>query len=205
MCRVERKAMVRRDVPCLSLSGQCEILSISRSSLYCAPKGESPENLALMRRIDALFLRHPFYGSRQMVRQLHREDIFVGRHRVRRLMRLMGLEAIYQAPTTSRPYPHHRVYPYRLKGLNIARPDHVWCADITYIAVRRGFLYLVAMMGWASRHVLAWPLSNTMDAAFCVEALEDAMSHYGRPEIFNTDQDSQFTSFDFTGRLKDAG
>jgi len=204
MNRTERKAMVRRDVPGLSLSRQCDILSISRSSLYYAPRGESAENLAQMRRIDELFLQYPFYGSRQMVRQLRREGIFVGRHRVRRLMRLMGLEAIYRAPRTSQPHPEHRVYPYRLKGLAIERPDHVWCADITYIPVRRGFLYLVAVMDWASRRVLAWRLSNTMDASFCVEALEDAMSQHGRPEIFNTDQGSQFTSFDFTGRLKDA-
>lgn len=195
--------MVRRDVPGLSLSRQCEILSIGRSSLYYTPRGESPETLALMRRIDELFLKYPFYGSRQMVRQLRREGIFVGRHRVRRLMRLMGLEAIYQAPKTSRPHPEHRVYPYRLKGLTIERPDHVWCADVTYIPVRRGFLYLVAIMDWATRHVLAWRLSNTMDAAFCVEALEDALTRYGRPEIFNTDQGSQFTSFAFTGVLKE--
>lgn len=204
MSRVERKAMVRRDVPGLSLSRQCEILSISRSSFYYAPKGESPENLVLMRRIDGLFLKYPFYGSRQMARQLRREGISVGRHRVRRLMRLMGLQAIFQAPKTSRPHPEHRVYPYRLKGLTIERPDHVWCADITYIPVRRGFLYLVAIMDWASRRVLAWRLSNTMDAAFCVEALNEAFDTYGRPEIFNTDQGSQFTSFEFTGTLKDA-
>ena len=175
-----------------------------RSSFHCMPKGESPSRLALMRRIDELFLEYPFYGSRQMARQLRREVISVGRHRVRRLMRLMGLEAIYQAPNTSRPHPEHRVYPYRLKGLTIERPDHVWCADLTYIPVRRGFLYLIAIMDWASRHVLAWRLSNTMDAGFCVEALKDAMSRYGRPESFNTDQGSQFTSFDFTGTLKDA-
>jgi len=204
MSRGERKAMVRRDHPVLSLSRQCEILSISRSALYYAPKGESPANLALMRRIDELFLKYPFYGSRQMTRQLRREGLIVGRHRVRRLMRLMGLEAIYQTPKTSRPHPEHRVYPYRLKGLAITRPDHVWCADITYIPVRRGFLYLVAVMDWASRRVLSWRLSNTMDARFCVEALEDAMARHGKPEIFNTDQGSQFTSFDFTGRLKDA-
>jgi putative transposase len=205
MSRGERKAMVRRDHPALSLSRQCEILSISRSSFYYAPRGESAENLALMRRIDELFLKYPFYGSRQMVRHLRREGIFVGRHRVRRLMRLMGLEAIYQAPKTSQPHPEHRIYPYRLKGLNIERPDHVWCADITYIPVRRGFLYLVAIMDWASRHVLAWRLSNTMDARFCVEALSEALDTYGRPGIFNTDQGSQFTSFDFTNVLKDAG
>ena len=205
MSRGERKAMIRRDHLDLSLSRQCRLLTISRSSFYYAPKGESPENLALMRRIDELFLKYPFYGSRQMVRQLRREGTSVGRHRVRRLMRLMGLEAIYQAPRTSAPHPAHRIYPYLLKGLAIDRPNQVWCADITYIPVQRGFLYLVAIMDWATRHVLSWRLSNTMDAGFCVEALQEALSRYGRPEIFNTDQGSQFTSFYFTGALKDAG
>ncbi len=205
MSRGERKAMMRSDHPALSLSRQCEVLSISRSSFYYAPKGESLENLALMRRIDELFLKYPFYGSRQMVRQLRRDGVCVGRHRVRRLMRLMGLEAIYQAPRTSTPHPAHRVYPYLLKGLVIDRPNQVWCADITYIPVQRGFLYLVAIMDWATRHVLSWRLSNTMDAGFCVEALNEALARYGRPEIFNTDQGSQFTSLDFTGVLKDAG
>ena len=204
MSRGERKAMMRRDHPALSLSRQCAVLSISRSSFYYAPKGESPENLTLMHRIDELFMKHPFYGSRQMVRQLRREAVRVGRHRVRRLMRLMGLEAIYQAPRTSTPHPAHRVYPYLLNGMAIERPDRVWCADITYIPVQRGFLYLVAVMDWATRHVLAWRLSNTMDARFCVEALNDALARYGRPEIFNTDQGSQFTSLDFTGVLRDA-
>jgi putative transposase len=205
MSRAERKAMIVRDHPELSLSRQCRILAISRSSFYYAPIGESPENLALMRRIDELFLKHPFYGSRQMARQLRREGVVVGRHRVRRLMRLMGLEAIYQAPRTSTPHPDHRVYPYLLRDVVVSRPDQVWCADISYIPVQRGFLYLVAIMDWATRHVLAWRLSNTMDAGFCVEALKDAMARYGRPEIFNTDQGSQFTSLDFTGVLKDAG
>jgi putative transposase len=204
MSRVERKAMVAREHPDLSLSQQCEILSISRSSVYSAPKGESAENLALMRRIDELFLKYPFYGSRQMARQLRREGAHVGRHRARRLMRLMGLEAIYRAPKTSVPHPEHRIYPYLLKGLAIERPDHVWCADITYIPVRRGFLYLVAIMDWASRRVLAWRLSNTLDARFCVEALNEALARHGRPQIFNTDQGSQFTSLDFTGALRDA-
>jgi putative transposase len=157
-----------------------------------------------MRRIDELFLKYPFYGSRQMVRQLRREGVCVGRHRVRRLMRLMGLEAIYQAPRTSDPHPEHRVYPYLLRNLEINLPNHVWCADITYIPVQRGFLYLVAIMDWATRHVLAWRLSNTMDSGFCVEALNEALSKYGKPQIFNTDQGSQFTSFDFTGILKGA-
>ncbi len=204
MSRGDRKAMITRERPDLSLSRQCRLLSISRSSFYYAPKGESPENLALMRRIDELFLKYPFYGSRQMVRQLRRDGVRVGRQRVRRLMRLMGLEAIYQAPRTSTPHRAHRVYPYLLRGMAIDRPDRVWCADITYIPVQRGFLYLVAVMDWATRHVLSWRLSNTMDAGFCVEALAEALAQYGRPEIFNTDQGSQFTSLDFTGVLKDA-
>ena len=202
MSRRERKAMIQRDRPELSLSRQCEVLAISRSSFYYAPKGESLENLALMRRIDELFLKYPFFGSRQMVRRLWREGVRIGRHRVRRLMRLMGLEAIYQAPRTSAPHPAHRIYPYLLKGMVIDRPNQVWCADITYIPVQRGFLYLVAIMDWATRHVLAWRISNTMDARFCVDALNEALARYGKPEIFNTDQGSQFTSFDFTGTLK---
>ncbi len=139
----KRQAMIRRDVPELSLSRQCELVSIGRSSRYYRPKGESAENLTLMRRIDKVFLKHPFYGSRQMVRHLRREGIVVGRHRVRRLMRLMGLQAIYQVPRTSQPHPEHRIYPYRLKGLSITRPNDVWCANITHSPVRRGFLYLV--------------------------------------------------------------
>jgi putative transposase len=204
MSRGERKAMIGRGQPELSLSRQCEILAISRSSFYYTAKGESAANLALMRRIDELFLKYPFYGSRQMVRQLRRNGVRAGRHRVRRLMQLMGLAAIYQAPRTSTPHPAHRIYPYLLRGIAIDRPNQVWCADITYIPVRRGFLYLVAIMDWATRHVLAWRLSNTMDARFCVEALNEALARYGRPEIFNTDQGSQFTSLEFTDVLKDA-
>ena len=205
MSRGERKALIGRDQPELSLSRQCEILAISRSSFYYTPKGESLANLALMRRIDELFLKYPFYGSRQMVRQLRRDGVRTGRHRVRRLMRLMGLQAIYPAPRTSDPHPSHRVYPYLLKGMTIDRPNQVWCADITYIPVQRGFLYLVAIMDWATRHVLAWRLSNTMDAGFCIDALNAALADYGNPEISNTDQGSQFTGFDFTGVLKNAG
>jgi putative transposase len=205
MSRDERKAMIVPERPGLSLSRQCRLLAISRSSFYYTPTEESPENLALMRQIDELYLRYPFYGSRQMTRHLGRDGIHVGRHRVRRLMRLMGLQAIYQAPNTSAPNPEHRIYPYLLRNLTIDRPDQVWCADITYIPVRRGFLYLVAIMDWATRHVLAWRLSNTMDARFCVEALNEAMAKYGKPEIFNTDQGSQFTSLEFTGVLKEAG
>ncbi len=209
MSRGERKAMIRRDRPDLSLSRQCEILAIRRSSFYYTPRhgangGESPENLALMRRLDELFLKYPFYGSRQMVRHLRRAGLYVGRHRVRRLMRLMGLSAIYQAPRTSTPHPEHRIYPYLLGNLQISRPNQVWCADITYIPVSRGFLYLMAIMDWATRHVLAWRLSNTMDVRFCVEALNEALARNGKPEIFNTDQGSQFTGFEFTGILKNA-
>jgi len=204
MSRGDRKAMIVPDRPGLSLSRQCRLLSISRSSFYYTPRGESPENLVLMRRLDEMFLRYPFFGSRQMVRQLRRDGVRAGRHRVRRLMRLMGLEAIYQAPKTSAPHPAHRIYPYLLRNVAVDRPDHVWCADITYIPVRRGFLYLVAIMDWATRHVLAWRLSNTMDARFCIEALNEALAEYGKPEIFNTDQGSQFTSLDFIGVLKDA-
>ena len=203
--RERRRATIRHDHPRLSLSRQCRLLSVSRSSLYHRPKGENAQNLGLMRRIDELFLEYPFYGSRQMVRHLWREGICVGRHRVRRLMRLMGLQAIYQAPRTTTRHPEHRIYPYLLKGFAIERPNQVWSADITYIPVQKGFLYLVAIMDWATRHVLSWRLSNTLDAGFCVEALAEALDRYGRPEIFNTDQGSQFTSFEFTAVLKNAG
>ena len=155
MSQGRRKAMIGRDHPGRSLSQRCDLLSISRSSLYYAPSGECEETLTLMRRIDELFLKYPFYESRQMVRQFQREGICVGRHRVRRLMRLMGLEAIHQAPRTSDPHPGHRIYPYLLKNMVIGRPNQVWCVDTTYIPVQRGFLYLVAIMDWATRRVLA--------------------------------------------------
>ena len=195
--------MVDRD-DALSISRQCALLGISRSSVYYTPRGQSAESLALMRRLDALSLEYPFYGSRQMARHLRREGVSVGRRRVRRLMRLMGLEAIYRRPRTSDAQPGHRFYPYLLRGLTIDRPDQVWCADITYIPLSAGFLYLVAIMDWASRHVLAWRLSNTMDTGFCVEALEAAL-RMGTPDIFNTDQGAQFTSAAFTDRVQAAG
>ena len=197
--------MIERGDAELSLSRQCRLLEVSRSSLYYRPKGESAETLALMRQIDELFLKYPFYGSRQIVRHLRAKGVRVGRHRVRRLMRLMGLEAIYRAPKTSKAHPEHKVYPYLLRGLEIERPNHVWCADITYIPVCSGFLYLVAVMDWASRRVLSWRLSNTLDARFCVEALDEALLRYGKPGIFNTDQGSQFTSGGFVARLEEAG
>ena len=178
----------------LSLSQQCELLGVSRSSQYYPPLGESALNLALMRRLDELSLAYPFYGSRQIVRHLAREEVIVGRHRVRRLMRLMGLEAIYRKPRTSEPNPQHRVYPYLLRDPVIDHPDQVWCADITNIPV----------MDWASRYVLSRHLSNTMDAGFCIMALEVAL-RTETPEIFNTDQGSQFTSTDFTDRVQATG
>ena len=197
--------MVERGHQRLSLSRQCALLAVSRSALYYTPRGHSTETSALMRRIDKLYLSYPFYGSRQMARHLAREAVTAGRHRVRRLMRLLGLQAIYRKPRTTAAHPEHRVYPYLLSGLRIERPNHVWCADITYIPVRDGFLYLVAVMDWSSRRVLAWRLSNTMDTTFCLAALTEALGRYGRPQIFNTDQGSQFTSLAFTERLRAAG
>ena len=188
----------------LSIAMQCRLLSISRSSYYYAPVPETDETLALMAEIDTVFMDCPWYGSRQMARHLQRLGRAVGRRRVRRLMAKMGLAPIYQRPRTSDPHPEHRIYPYLLRNLEITRPNHVWCADVTYLPMRRGFLYLVAIMDWASRKVLAWRLSNTMDAGFCVEALEDALARFGKPEIFNTDQGSQFTSNAFTGVLREA-
>lgn len=197
--------MVKKNHPRLSISRQCELVGIARSSFYFTGKGENALNLKLMRIIDNQFMDTPWYGSRQMARCLRRQSYNVGRKRVRRLMRKMGLVPIYQAPRTSKPHPEHRVYPYLLRDVTIDRPNQVWCADITYIPMHRGFLYLVAIMDWSSRAVLSWRLSNTMYPDFCVEALEEAMSCYGKPEIFNTDQGSQFTSDDFTRVLKEAG
>ncbi|MDE0448810.1 MAG: IS3 family transposase [Spirochaetaceae bacterium] len=205
LSRVERRAMIDREHDRLSISRQCQLIGLNRSTLYYRAVGESADTLALMRRIDGLYLEYPFYGSRQMVRHLAREGKRVGRHRVRRLMRLLGLQAIYRKPRTSVANPDHRVYPYLLRGLTIERPNQVWCADLTYIPVQGGFLYLVAIMDWASRRVLAWRLSNTMDTEFCLAALADALEGYGIPEIFNTDQGSQFTSIAFTGQLEATG
>lgn len=189
----------------MGITAQCRLLSISRSGWYYDPKGESPLNLTLMRMIDEQFLATPYYGSRQMASYLRRTGQVVGRHRVRRLMRRMGIEAIYQKPRTSDPHPEHKTYPYLLRDMPVTKPNQVWCTDITYIPIKRGFLYLVAIMDWYSRKVLSWRLSNALDTAFCVDALEEALSHHGRPEIFNTDQGSQFTSFEWTRVLKDNG
>lgn len=204
MSRDRRKALVSVEYGRLSVARQCELVGISRSSHYYTAKGESEFNLDLMRRIDRQYLETPWYGSRQMARHLRRNGLSVGRTRVRRLMRLLGLQAIYQRPRTTIPNTQHRVYPYLLRDLVVTRPNQVWCADITYIPMRRGFLYLMAVMDWHTRAVLSWRLSNTMESGFCVEALKEALSRYGRPEIFNTDQGSQFTSEEFTGVLSDA-
>ncbi len=190
--------------PDLSIVRQCELVSISRASFYYQPVGETAENLALMRLIDVQYLETPWYGSRQMARHFRRDGHEVGRKRVRRLMAMMGLVPIYQRPRTTVPNSEHRVWPYLLRGMVIDRPNQVWCTDITYIPMRRGFLYLVAVMDWSTRKVLSWRVSNTMDVEFCVEALEEALARFGRPEIFNTDQGSQFTSSDFTDVLKAA-
>ena len=200
-----RRAMIEPAHPGLSIVRQCALLQMSRSGRYYQPAGENADTLALMRLIDEAFLECPYYGSRQMMRHLQRLGHRVSRNRVRRLMRKMGLRAIYQKPNTSAPHPEHRIYPYLLRDLQIVRPNQVWCTDITYIPMRRGFLYLVAVMDWQSRRVLSWRLSNTMDVGFCVEALEEAMARHGRPEIFNTDQGSQFTSLAFTKVLITAG
>jgi len=180
-------------------------VGVSRSSFYFQSKGESPLNLKLMRLIDEQFLTTPFYGSRQMARWLRRQGHGVSRKRVRRLMRKMGLVPIYQAPKTSRANAAHKIYPYLLRGKTITRPNQVWCADITYIPMRHGFLYLVAIMDWHSRKVLAWRLSNTMDASFCVETLQEALAQYGVPQIINTDQGSQFTGCEWIDTVKDCG
>lgn len=195
---------MKQDHPDLSVRRQCRLLSLTRSTFYYRPRGESAENLCFMEIIDRQFLETPWYGARQMARHMQREGHGCGRHRVRRLMKLMRLVPIYQEPKTSKKHPDHKIYPYLLKDLAITRPNQVWCTDITYIPMRRGFLYLVAIMDWYSRKVLSWRLSNTMDAGFCIEALKQALDRYGSPEIFNTDQGSQFTSADFTAVLLDA-
>jgi putative transposase len=197
--------MINPEHPKLSVVGQCELVGLARSSWYYEPVPESAENLALKALIDRIFTDAPYYGSRKMAEMLRRQGHPVNRKRVQRLMREMGLEAIWQKPNTSKPHPEHRIYPYLLRGLTIDRPNFVWCADVTYIPMPKGFLYLVAIMDWHSRKVLAWRLSNTMLADFCIEALEEALARFGRPEIFNTDQGSQFTSIDFTGTLLKAG
>lgn len=189
----------------LPIVRQCQILALSRSSVYYRPAGPSAETLHLKRRIDELHLAYPFYGSRKLVAVLGREGIQVGRRRMQTLMREMGIEALYQKPNLSRPEKAHKKWPYLLRDLAINRPGQVWCTDITYIPMAKGFAYLVAVMDWHSRKVLSWRLSNTMETDFCIEALEEALHRHGAPDIFNTDQGSQFTSEEFTGVLLKAG
>jgi putative transposase len=195
--------MLDPQYPNLSLSRQCQLIGVSRSSFYYKPTQVKPEDLDLMRQIDEQYLKTPFYGSRSMTKHFRRLGQKINRKRVQRLMRLMGIEAVYPHPRTSKPHPGHKIYPYLLRNLTIYRPNQVWAADITYIPLRRGFMYLVAVMDWYSRKVMSWRLSNTLDADFCVSALEEAIRLYGRPEIFNTDQGSQFTSQAFTKTLED--
>jgi putative transposase len=197
--------MIDKDNNKLSISRQCRLLAVNRSTFYYNPKPINPEDLELMRRIDELYLNTPTAGSRTMRNYLRRQGYKINRKRVQRLMRLMGLEAIYPKPKTSRPHPEHKVYPYLLRDLTIDRPNQVWSADITYVPMGRGFMYLVAVMDWHSRRVLAFRLSNTLDADFCVDALKEALDRYGPPEIFNTDQGAQFTSQTFTKTLKSSG
>jgi putative transposase len=206
MSAPDRRALVDRAHSGLSVRRQCRLLGVARSGVYRPPPAaHDDDDLALMRRLDELFTAWPFLGSRRMTAMLRAQGRVVNRKRVRRLMRRMGIAALGPRPRTSKPSPGHKVHPYLLRDLAIERPNQVWCADITYIPIGRGFLYLVAIMDWASRAVLSWRLSNTMDVSFCVSALEEALARCGRPDIFNTDQGSQFTSAAFTGVLAAAG
>jgi len=190
--------------PEVSIRRQCELIGLNRATFYWEPAGESELNLTLMRLIDAQFTRTPFYGYRKMTVSLRHQGQEVNPKRVARLMRVMGLHAVYPRPRTSLPDQQHKPYPYLLRGLEITRPNQVWSADITYVPLSRGFVYLVAVMDWYSRFVLAWQLSNTLDGAFCLDALHQAL-RYGQPEIFNTDQGAQFTAHAFTDALETAG
>lgn len=205
MSQAVRRAMVSRAHRDFSVVAQCALLKVPRSTVYYRPKPIGDETLLLMRRIDEIYTKWPFYGARKMVAELRGDGHAVNRKRVRRLMRLMGIEAIYQKPNTSRKHPDHKIYPYLLKGLTIDRANQVWCADISYIPMAKGFVYLVAVMDWFSRRVLAWRLSITMETDFCVVALQEAMDRYGKPEIFNTDQGAQFTAAAFIDQLEAGG
>jgi len=189
----------------LPIKQQAEVLSISRSTVYYEPRPISDEDLWLMRRLDELHLNYPFAGSRMLRGLLWQQGLEVGRRHIKTLMKRMGIEAIYRKPNTSKPTPGHKIYPYLLRDMAVTRPNQVWAMDLTYIPMARGFIYLAAVVDWFSRRVLAWKLSITMETSFCIEALEEALSRNEKPEIFNTDQGSQFTSEAFTGRLKEEG
>ncbi|WP_439648880.1 IS3 family transposase [Leptolyngbya ohadii] len=199
-----RKALVIADHPDLSIVQQCRLLQLARSSLYYQPKTPSDEELELLRLIDQQYLETPFYGSRKMTVFLQQQGYRINRKRTQRLMRQLGLQVIYPKPNLSKPHPEHRVYPYLLRDLAVTTPNQVWCTDITYLPVLKGHFYLVAIMDWYSRKVLTWRISNTMDVGFCLDALQQALSDYDKPEIFNSDQGSQFTANAFTGCLKAA-
>src|ERR1700716_4286166 len=201
----ERRAMVERPGENLSVRRQCALLNLARSGVYRPGPVTGADDLALMRRIDELHLKWPFYGSRRMVFELNQAGHGINRKRVQRLMRVMGIEALVPRPGTSKAAPGHKIYPYLLRGVSITEPNHVWASDITYIPMALSFLYLVAIIDWASRAVLAWRLSNTMDTGFCIAALDEALARHGAPKMFNTDQGAQFTSAAFTGRLEAAG
>jgi putative transposase len=205
MSTPDRRAKLDHDHAELSIRRQCEMLGVARSGVYRKPRPVNDNDLEAMRRVDALFTARPFFGARRIARTLSEEGFPIDRKRARRLMRLMGVEALGPKPRTTKPAPGHKIYPYLLRDLTIDRPNQVWAADITYIPLPRGFLYLVAVIDWASRAVLSWRLSNTMDASFCVAALEEALAKHGKPEVFNTDQGSQFTGSAFTGVLIKAG
>ncbi len=205
MSAPDRRALLDRDHGTLSIRRQCTLLGVMRSGVYRPPRPANDNDLALMRRLDELFTAWPFLGSRRMTAMLRAEGYAINRKRVQRLMRRMGIAALGPKPRTTKPQHGHKIFPYLLRGMAIDRPHQVWAADITYVPIGRGFLYLVAVIDWASRAVLAWRLSNTMDVSFCVAALEEALARFGRPEIFNTDQGSQFTSATFTGTLAAAG
>jgi putative transposase len=194
--------MINFEDPQISVSRQCRLLDLSRSSVYYKPTPLAGEDLQLMRLIDEQYLKTPFYGSRSMTKHLRRLGYKLNRKRIQRLMRLMGLEAIYPKPKTSKPHPEHKIYPYLLRELVIDHPNQVWAADITYVPMARGFMFLVAVMDWYSRKILSFKLSNTLDTDFCLEAVAEALQTYGSPEIFNTDQGAQFTSRAFTGLLE---
>jgi putative transposase len=206
MSRPDRTAMLERDHPILSVRRQCTLLSLARSGVYRASAAnDDGADLVLMRRLDELFTAWPFLGSRRMTAMLRADGHAINRKRVQRLMRRMGIAALGPKPRTTKPAPAHKIFPYLLRNMVIDRPNQVWAADITFIPIGRGFLYLVAVIDWASRAVLSWRLSNTMDTSFCLAALEEALARFGRPEIFNTDQGSQFTSAAFTSALAAAG
>ena len=205
MSAPDRRALIDRGHGEVSVRRQCQLAGVARSGVYRRQRLANDNDRALMRRIDELFMAWPFLGSRRMAALLRAEGQPVNRKRVQRLMRKMGIAALGPKPRTTKPAPGHKIFPYLLRNLTIERPNQVWAADITYVPIGRGFLYLVAVIDWASRAVLSWRLSNTMDVSFCVSALEEALARFGKPEIFNTDQGSQFTSAAFTGALAAAG